>query len=169
MFWSPMASVDFAQHTWSERSRDDGASRIKKNTICNAEFFTKVPKCLELMVWELLSRWPTVEGVMLQQLHVWAWWRSIVKLLANGIGEGRRTPVRAGEVRSKWARWTWNTWMLSGFVLTCGSGLERTFSVHNSKVVTFRKSVIFCRCLGAEARSILKIGWSGWWSIRTVC
>ena len=70
VFCSSMAVVDVAQHAWSERGRDDGASRVKKNTICNAEFFTKVPECLELIVWELLSRWPTVEGVMLQQVHV---------------------------------------------------------------------------------------------------
>ena len=31
------------------RGKDDGAGRLKKNTICNAEFFTKVPKCSELM------------------------------------------------------------------------------------------------------------------------
>ena len=39
IFCSPMAVVDFAQHTWSERGRDDGASRLKKNIIYNAEFF----------------------------------------------------------------------------------------------------------------------------------
>ena len=39
IFCSPMAVVNFAQHTWSERGRDDGASRLEKNTIYNAEFF----------------------------------------------------------------------------------------------------------------------------------
>ena len=31
------------------RGKDDSAGRLKKNTICNAEFFTKVPKCSQLM------------------------------------------------------------------------------------------------------------------------
>ena len=39
IFCSPMAVVNFAQHTWSERGRDDGASRLEKSTIYNAEFF----------------------------------------------------------------------------------------------------------------------------------
>ena len=58
--------VDFAQHAWSERGRDDGTSRLEKNSICHTEFFTRVPECLQLMGKVLLGRWPTVEDVMLQ-------------------------------------------------------------------------------------------------------
>ena len=75
-FHTGKAGRHFALHTWSEKGRDDGASRIKKNSIYNA------------------SSPPTVEGLMLQQVHDDVALRSCSRVIS----------MRAAEVGSKRAR-----------------------------------------------------------------
>ena len=86
--------------------------------------------------------------------------------------------VRDGEVGSNCVRCVRKTWKVSGMEGEVASSRHGALDGVSTKcgedpflyatVYHCRKSIIFCKRLGAEARSFWKIDWSGWWSVWTV-
>ena len=82
-----------------------------------------------------------------------------------------------GEVGSNCARCVQKTWNVSGMEDVVASSrygsLDRVsvkcsedpFLYATVKLYRCRKSIIFCRHLGGEARSSWQVDWGGWWSV----